>query len=120
METVEHGYRVERRVEWVGWVSGGVLGGWDRMGGARGRVERTEYVGDCGGTAKRGMKSAEGRVRASTSARGWLEGAEDESELPEGGLRVRWNGANVVRGSEDRDGREGGRDTRTRRVVFLG
>lgn len=75
--------------------------------GARGRVERTEYVGDCGGTAKRGMKSEEGRVRASTSARGWLEGAGDESELPEGGLRVRWNGANVGVG---RPGREGGRE----------
>lgn len=37
---------------------------------------------------------------------GWLEGAGDESELPEGGLRVRWNGANVARGV-GRPGRDG-------------
>lgn len=52
----------------------GVLGGWDRTGGEKGRVERTEYVGDCGGTAKRGMRSEGGRVRASTSARGVARG----------------------------------------------
>ena len=78
--------------------------------GERRRVERTEYVGDCGGAAKRGVRSEGKRVRASTSVRGgWLEGAGDESELPEGGLRVRWNGANVARGV-GRPGREGGRE----------
>lgn len=83
--------------------------------GERGRVERTEYVGDCGGTAKRGMRREGGRVRASTSARGgWLEGAGDESELPEGGLRVRWNGANVARGGRKTGtgGRRGGGEIR--------
>lgn len=39
-------------------------------------------------------------------AGGWLEGAGDESELPEGGLRVRWNGANVARGGRKAAGRE--------------
>lgn len=40
----------------------GVLDGWDRTGRgeARRRVERTEYVGDCGGTAKRGDEGAAG------------------------------------------------------------
>jgi len=42
---------------------------------------------------------------------GWLEGTGDESELPEGGLRVPWNGgdANVVQGV-GRPGRERGRE----------
>lgn len=40
---------------------------------------------------------------------GWLECAGDESELPEGGLRVRWNGANVARGV-GRPRRERGRE----------
>jgi len=54
--------------------------------------------GDCGGTAKRGVRK--GRVRASTQ--GVVRGRGDESELPEGGLRVRWNGANVVLGGWER------------------
>lgn len=43
-------------------------------GGGREKIERTEYVGDCGGTAKRGMRSGGERVRASTSARGVVRG----------------------------------------------
>lgn len=56
--TVEHGYRVERRVGWVGGCQGGLR--W--MGSGREEeveveeeeVERTEYVEDCGGSARRG------------------------------------------------------------------